>query len=644
MNIFVPGRLCLFGEHSDWAGLYNRTNSAVEPGMAIVTGLEQGIHAYAERCNVFRFRSLNLDGTHGDWLEWPLSVKALKKEAQSGGYFSYVTGVAAFMLEYYDVGGVSIDITQVTLPIKKGLSSSAAICVLVARAFNLLYDLQISTRGEMEAAYRGEIMTPSRCGRLDQVCAYGTKPMLMHFSSENIEVDRLSVGHDLHWVFADLHGEKNTRKILSALNACYPFAQDEIGENVQRALGAENRRIVEAVVDAMRRGDAPAIGQLMDESQAIFDRLVAPACPEELTAPRMHRVMSDPAVRALALGVKGVGSHGDGTIQMICANAQMQAQLCDHLNASGLSAYTLTIRAQRSIRKAIIPVAGYGTRMFPATKIIKKELLPVVDKDGIAKPALLILLGELEAAGIEEIALVINPDDQEDFDRLFKRDLAVDHYRKLPKELRAVNVQIQRLGQKVTYLYQREPRGFGHAVYQAKDFAGEDPVLMLLGDHIYSTDNPLNCAEQLMAAYEKTGQLTVALDEVDRCRVQHYGVITGAFVDSEERVLQATDMVEKPTAGYAAAYLGVKDKKGADRFYCVFGQYVLTPRVFERLGAEVARRSADEGEIELTGVLRDICCEEGMTGYRIDGRRFDIGIPKAYVETITGFARAGAAP
>jgi len=641
MNIFVPGRLCLFGEHSDWAGLYNRTNSKIEPGMAIVTGIEQGMYAYAERADKFRFRTMLESGEHCGWIEWPLSVKQLKAIAEEGGYYSYVAGVAAFMLEYYDVGGLSIEITRVTLPVQKGLSSSAAICVLVARAFNQLYDLQISVRGEMEAAYRGEIMTPSRCGRLDQACAYGAKPVLMRFASENIEVDRLAVGAELYWVFADLNGEKDTVKILSSLNACYPFAQNETAMHVQRALGTENRRICEQVIEAMRVGDAARIGRLMDESQRIFDEWVAPACPSELMSPLLHGIMDDPRVRRLALGVKGVGSHGDGTVQMICRDAADQRALCEYLHAKGMDAHPLTIHAQRSVRKAIIPVAGYGTRMFPATKVIKKELLPIVDEDGIAKPALLILLGELERAGIEEIGLIINPGDRADFDRLFKRDLAIEHYRKLPKELRKVNVAMQRLGQMITYIHQQEPLGFGHAIYQAHDFAGDDPVLMLLGDHIYSSQRQMNCAEQLIEAYERSGMLTVALDEVSLDQVMYYGVITGQFMDGDARVMQATDMVEKPTPDYAKAHLGVQNKKGEDKYYCVFGQYVLTPRVFALLGRDIAQERRGQGEYELTSVLKEICLTEGMTGYRTDGKRFDIGIPLTYKRTIRTFGERG---
>ena len=634
MNIFVPGRLCLFGEHSDWAGLYNRTNSTIEPGMAIVTGIDQGIFAFVERADSIRLRAANPDGTHMEWIEWPLSVKQLKAIAADGNYYSYIAGVVAFMLEYYDVGGVSIDIRKVTLPIKKGLSSSAAICVLVARAFNVLYDLQISVRGEMEAAYRGEIMTPSRCGRLDQACAYGTKPVLMHFASENIDVERLAVGRDLFWVFADLKGEKDTTKILSSLNACYPFAQTEVAMNVQKALGSENRRICSAVVEAMRVGDAYRIGELMSESQLIFDSMVAPACLSELSSPKLHAVMADEKVKALSLGIKGVGSHGDGTVQMICADEVNQQALCDYLNCQDFEAYTFNIRAQRSVRKAVIPVAGYGTRMFPASKVIKKELFPIIDKDGIAKPALLILLEELEGAGIEEIALIINPSDQLDFDRLFKRDLAIDHYRKLPKELRDINVTIQRLGRKITYIHQNEQLGFGHAVYQAHDFAGDEPVLMLLGDHIYSSYTAISCAEQLIEAYENNGILTIALDEVNLDNVMYYGVVAGQFVDEESRFLQAADMVEKPTKDYAKSHLGVKTKKGTDKYYCVFGQYILTPVVFRLLGRNIEEERSEKGEYELTSVLKEICKTDGMIGYRTDGERFDIGIPAAYRATV----------
>lgn len=641
MNIFVSGRLCLFGEHSDWAGYYTRTNSEIVPGAAIVTGIQQGIYAYVEKSENFRFRTVLNDGSKTDWVEFPLSVKTLKEEAKNAGFYSYVAGVAAYMLEYYDVGGISIDCYKVTIPIKKGLSSSAAICVLIARAFNVMYNLQISVRGEMEAAYRGEIMTPSRCGRLDQACAYGEKPVLMKFDGDNLDVERLSVGKDLYWVFADMKGEKDTRKILASLNACYPYAQNEISENVQRALGQDNLDIIAETVEAIRKGDAVEIGKLMTKAQKLFDEKVAPACPSELSAPKLHAIMEDETVCKLALGVKGVGSQGDGTVQMICAGPHEQEQLLDYLNEDlKMEAYPFTVKTQHSVRKAIIPLAGYGTRLFPVTKVVEKSFLPIVDSDGIMKPALLVIMEELMNAGIEEIGLIIQPEQQEEYDRLFRKDMTIQHYRKLSKDKREYNVKIQQMGMKITYLYQREQLGFGHAVYQAKDFAGEDPVLLVLGDHLYQSNQMINCSAQMIRAYETSGMLTVSLDEVELNRVNHYGILTGSFIDEEQRMMHVNSMVEKPTADYAQQFMGVKDKKGKIHYYCVFGEYILTPKVFTLLERNVREYRDGGDEIELTRVLDEVRATDGMAGYVVDGKRFDIGIPEEYRKTIMNFGRS----
>jgi UTP-glucose-1-phosphate uridylyltransferase/mevalonate kinase len=628
----------LFGEHSDWAGFYNRTNADVKPGLAIVTGIEQGITGFVEKNpNTIRFRTVLPDGNKTEWIEWALSSKSLRTIAADGGFYSYVAGVAAYMVEYYDVGGISIDVHSMTMPLKKGLSSSAAICVLVARAFNVLYNLQMTVRSEMEAAYRGEIMTPSRCGRLDQACAYGESPVVMRFANENIEVERLSVGKDLHWVFADLKGHKDTRKILSSLSSCYPFAMNDVAKGVQAALGDENERIVHQVIDAITVGDAVRIGALMDEAQRIFDSLVAPACPEELTSPILHEVMADKQVRELALGCKGVGSQGDGTVQFICKDELDQSALCMYLKETrGLDPYVFTIKAQRSVRKAIIPVAGFGTRLFPATKATRKEFFPIIDYDGLIKPAIMIMLEELDKAGIEEIALIIQTGDKEEYDKLFRHDVRLDHYRKLPQDKRDFNVKIQTIGRKITYIEQKEQLGFGHAVYQAKTFAGGDPVLMVLGDHIYHTEHPLNCAMQLIDVYERNGMLTVGIDEVELDSVQHYGILAGEFIDEDFRVMQVSEMKEKPTKDYAYEFLRTNNRCH-DRYYCAFGQYVLTQQVFELLEKDILDDRIESGEYQFTPVLEAVRKEFGMIGYRVDGKRFDIGLPEMYRRTLAEF-------
>ena len=166
MKIFVPGRICLFGEHSDWAGGYRRINADIEKGYTLITGTDQGIYAEVEpHPTALVLSSTTPEGERHVPYEIPMEPKALLEEAQKGGFWSYIAGVAYQILTHYHVRGLVIDNYKTDLPMKKGLSSSAAICVLTARAFNRIYDLKMTTRGEMELAYQGEITTPSRCGR-----------------------------------------------------------------------------------------------------------------------------------------------------------------------------------------------------------------------------------------------------------------------------------------------------------------------------------------------------------------------------------------------------------------------------------------------------------------------------------------------
>ena len=187
ISLFVPGRLCLFGEHSDWAGLYRVINADIVSGASIVTGIEQGIYADVESYDLFAMRNIS-EELRTTWVDFDsiMQVDELKKIAGSDSYFAYSAGVASYVCENYHVGGLKITITKMTLPIKSGLSSSAAICVLVARAFNLIYNLNLNTMGEMSIAFKGEQRTKSRCGRLDQACAFGVTPVLMTFDGEDI--------------------------------------------------------------------------------------------------------------------------------------------------------------------------------------------------------------------------------------------------------------------------------------------------------------------------------------------------------------------------------------------------------------------------------------------------------------------------
>lgn len=643
IKLFVPGRLCLFGEHTDWAGHYRTMNAQIAPGAAIVTGIEQGITAEVERSSIFEVQS-TASQISDEWNDFAcrMDEQELKRVARSGSFFCYCAGVASYMLEWYKVGGVRIRITDMTLPMKSGLSSSAAICVLVARAFNQVYNLNLNTMGEMNIAYVGELRTSSRCGRLDQACAFGVKPNLMTFDGDEIEVKSLNVKKALHWVFADLVGEKNTIKILADLNKAYPFPSNEQEEAEHEALGAKNLDIVDRAVKYMANGDAEALGKLMTEAEELFDKAVMPMCPEELAAPKLHAVLADEYVKSLTYGGKGVGSHGDGSVQFLARNEECQDKLVEYLNQKGMPAYKFTLHPVHAVRKAIIPVAGFGTRLYPATRCMKKDFFPIPCSDGMVRPVILILLEELVKSGIDEICLVLGSEEERRmYSDFFERPLGDDHLRKLNAECQEYENRIIDIGKRLHYVYQREKRGFGHAVYQAAQFAHGEPVLLMLGDTLYRSTTNKPCALQLIEAYERTNTLTLGLYPVDVSTVSHFGIMSGVWEDKKCQVLRVQALSEKPKASYAEEFLGVRNNEGQKEYCSVFGQYILTPEVFKQLEADIKAADSNpdaKGEIELTSALDKVRQRTGMFGIRLRGERFDMGNPQALVNTVATFA------
>ncbi len=641
MKLFVPGRLCLFGEHTDWAGHYRTMNADIAPGAAIVTGIEQGIYAEVEKSSIFEMYSTASE-ISSVWQDFScrMDETELKRVAKSGSFFCYCAGVASYMLEWYKVGGVRIRITDMTLPMKSGLSSSAAICVLVARAFNLLYHLNLNTLGEMNIAYLGELRTSSRCGRLDQACAFGVKPNLMTFDGDEIEVRSLNVKKHLYWVFADLCAEKDTIRILSDLNKAYPFPNTEAERAEHEALGEKNLDIVNRAMQYMASGDVEALGRLMTEAEALFDAQVAPMSPA-LWSPKLHSVLEDPNIQPMVWGGKGVGSHGDGSVQFLARSEEAQQQLVDYLNGHGMRAYSLTIKPVHTVRKAIIPVAGFGTRLYPATRALKKDFFPMPCPDGMVRPVILILLEELVQSGIEEICLVLGSEEErQQYADYFEKPLSEEHLRKLNAEAKELETKILDIGKRLHYVYQREKRGFGHAVYQAAQFAGNEPVLLLLGDTLYRSESNKPCALQMVEEYERYNSLMVSIHPVPLSEVSHYGILSGIWEDKDHTILNVATMNEKPKASYAEEFLGVRNKNGVKEFYSVFGQYILTPEVFSQLHEDIMQKDIEGDhvtEVELTSALEAVRQRSGMMGVRLEGRMYDMGNPAALVHAIQEF-------
>jgi UTP-glucose-1-phosphate uridylyltransferase/mevalonate kinase len=638
VDLFVPGRICLFGEHSDWAGGYRRINSEIEKGYTLITGTDQGIHAeVGPHPTSLILTSTDTEGARRGPYEIPMERTALLEEAQKGGFWSYIAGVAYQVLTNYRVRGLVIDNYQTDLPIKKGLSSSAAICVLTARAFNRVYDLKMTVRGEMELAYQGEITTPSRCGRMDQGCAFGNRPVLMTYDGDRLDTRELRVEEPLHFVIVDLDASKDTMTILSDLNRAYPFATDEVQQGVQALLGPVNKRIVHQAIDLLQASDAERLGSLMVEAQQFFDRYAIPASPVELASPTLHRVLDYAPLKPHIWGGKGVGSQGDGTAQFIAHSEADQQAVVEIIERDlKLSCLTLTLKPGIKVRKAVIPAAGFGGSLFPSSKAMKKELFPIVDRDGIAKPAILLIVEEALDAGVEEVIIVVQKDDLDAFRSFFNTQVSIENYNRLPPHFQDYSRYILEIGQRVSFVIQPTQEGFGHAVYTTREAVGDEPFLLLLGDHIYRSDGPKSCARQLLEAFDQHGTSVIGLRRTPEDLIATFGTVTGAWIDDEGSQLNVTEIYEKPTVDYARSNLRVPGLAD-DTYLTVFGQYVVKPQLFDYLQEDIENNVRDRGGFPLTPALDRLRREDGLLGLVIDGQRFDIGMPEHYLETLRAF-------
>jgi len=349
-EFFVPGRLCLFGEHSDWAAEFG-----VHRGFCLVIGTDQGLSATAVRSGEFVVRTVVPGGSERAGgrtrsMSCPWAPEALQEVADDADeFFRYCAGVACEMLIRKGLEeGIEIRITAMDLPLKKGVSSSAAVCVLVARAFNELFTLNLFPHELMEMAYLGERRAGSQCGRMDQACVYGATPVLLTFQkSDDVRIEPVFPIEEIYMFFVDLAGKKDTIRILDDLREAYPRARD-----LQDALGKRNEAIVRAAYQALSAGDAGELGRLMTESQSVFDSMIAHHSPRQLAGPLLHQVLSFDRISGYIHGGKGVGSHGDGTAQFV-ARGQAERDLAMAEIAGGfprMQCFPLTIRAAASHR------------------------------------------------------------------------------------------------------------------------------------------------------------------------------------------------------------------------------------------------------------------------------------------------------
>ncbi|MFW3612297.1 UTP--glucose-1-phosphate uridylyltransferase GalU [Staphylococcus caprae] len=268
----------------------------------------------------------------------------------------------------------------------------------------------------------------------------------------------------------------------------------------------------------------------------------------------------------------------------------------------------------KQIKKAIIPAAGLGTRFLPATKAMPKEMLPILDK-----PTIQYIVEEASKAGIEDIIIVTGKhkraiedhfDNQKELEMVLENKGKTDLLEKVQYSTELANI---------FYVRQKEQKGLGHAIHSAKQFIGDEPFAVLLGDDIVESDTP--AIKQLMDVYEETGHSVIGVQEVPESETHRYGIIDPQ--SKHGRRYEVQKFVEKPKQGTAPSNLAI------------MGRYVLTPEIFDYL--ETQKEGAGN-EIQLTDAIERMNSKNQVYAYDFEGDRYDVGEKLGFVKTTIEYA------
>jgi UTP--glucose-1-phosphate uridylyltransferase len=270
----------------------------------------------------------------------------------------------------------------------------------------------------------------------------------------------------------------------------------------------------------------------------------------------------------------------------------------------------------KKVRKAVFPAGGLGTRFLPATKVVPKEMLPLVDK-----PIIQYGVEEALASGIEHIIFVTGRGKtamEDHFDYSFELDANLE--RKGKKELLELSRKVGGMA-RISYVRQKEPLGLGHAVLCAKELVGDEPFAVLLPDDIVDAERP--CIAQMIDVFNERGGSVLATMTIEGAAISAYGVLAGSPDPKSDRIYNCTGMVEKPKLADAPSK------------QAIIGRYILTPRVFELL--ETTTPGAG-GEIQLTDGILGLLKTEKVFGYTFEGKRFDAGDKFGMLQATVEFA------
>ncbi len=266
------------------------------------------------------------------------------------------------------------------------------------------------------------------------------------------------------------------------------------------------------------------------------------------------------------------------------------------------------------IRKAVIPAAGFGSRFLPATKAQPKEMLPIIDT-----PTIQYVIDETVQSGISQILIITGKGKQaieNHFDRSFELEAELErkHKHKQLKEVRELSSLAE-----IFYIRQKELNGLGDAIRYARNFVGDEPFVVLLGDTVIKSKTP--CVRQLIDVYSRYQRPIIGVEEVPENKVDRYGIVAGEHL--ADSVYRVSNLIEKP------------DPKQAPSRLAVGGRYILSPKIFEYLDRTQPGKG---GEIQLTDALRDMCRQDEILAFKFEGKRYDIGNKLDYLVTEVEFA------
>jgi len=283
---------------------------------------------------------------------------------------------------------------------------------------------------------------------------------------------------------------------------------------------------------------------------------------------------------------------------------------------------------------AVIPLAGLASRLYPATKVVPKALLPIPGKDGTLRPVIDWIVREALDSGVEEIILILSPRDGELVSRYFTEPPTENL--ETGGEERILNAwnELKGLGDRLRYIYQQEPAGFGDAVLQAKEIVGSQNFVLLLGDHLYRSNSSISCVQQVLNVGVEFGKGVLGVRRRNESEIHQYGVVGVRAIPNQTNIYELTDMREKPSLNAQTATLRIPGNQ--PQYFCIFGIYLLPGKFMEYL--ENAKQQQSSSELDLSAALQSWIKIDGGFACEVAGNFFDVGTPANFRATVISFS------